>query len=157
MTLPEQVGALKRAVHRALMRKVALETKRPLLQLSALYVIARGEVETQTELAARLLIDAPAASRLVDRLEQDGLLRRAPGSDRRSVRLRVTPASRPHIATLEAALKWLDAEAKRYLSAQEIAGTMRAMKKLQQGLLEGLDAPVKNRSAQRSAPTSPSA
>jgi MarR family transcriptional regulator, transcriptional regulator for hemolysin len=136
MTLPEQVGALKRAVHRAVMKKLAGETKRPLLQLSALYTIARGEVETQNDLAQRLLIDAPAASRLVDRLEQDGLLRRAPGSDRRSVRLRVTPAARPHIATLEAALSWLDSEVKRHLSAQEINAAMRAMQKLQKGLLD---------------------
>ena len=135
MTLPEQVGALKRAVHRALMRKLASETKRPLVQLSALFLIARGEVKTQTELAARLLIDAPAASRLVDRLETDGLLRRAPGNDRRSVHLRVTPASRPHIDTLETALNWLDGEVKRHLSKQEIDAAMRAMSKLQKGLL----------------------
>jgi MarR family transcriptional regulator, transcriptional regulator for hemolysin len=136
MTLPQQVGALKRAVHRALMRKLASETKRPLLHLSALYVIARGEVKTQTDLASRLLIDAPAASRLVDRLETDGLLRRAPGNDRRSVHLRITPAARPHIETLEVALKWLDAEVKRHLSAQEINAAMRAMEKLQKGLLD---------------------
>ena|SRR5688500_13362952 len=136
MTLPEQVGALKRAVHRVLMKKLAGETKRPLVQLSALYLIARGEVKTQSELAARLLIDAPAASRLVDRLEADGLLKRAPGSDRRSVHLRVTPASRSHIATLEAALQWLDGEVKRHLGAQEISSAMRAMEKLQKGLLE---------------------
>ena len=136
MTLPEQVGALKRAVHRALSRKLAAETKRPILHLSALYVIARGEVKTQSELAARLLIDAPAASRLVDRLEADGLLRRAPGSDRRSVHLRVTPASRPHVAVLEAALEWLDVEVKRHLSKPEIDAAMRAMAKLQKGLLE---------------------
>lgn len=135
MTLPEQVGALKRAVHRSLMRKLATETKRPLVQLSALYLIARGEVKTQTELAARLLIDSPAASRLVDRLETDGLLLRAPGSDRRSVHLRTTAASRPHIETLENALQWLDAEVKRHLSKQEIDAAMRAMSKLQRGLL----------------------
>src|SRR5687767_13743485 len=126
MTLTEQVGALKRAVHRVLRKKLAGETKRPFVQLSALFLIARGEVKTQTELAARLLIDAPAASRLVDRLETDGLLNRGPSTDRRSVHLRVTPASRSHIATLEAVLQWLDGEVKRHLSAQEISASMRA-------------------------------
>jgi DNA-binding MarR family transcriptional regulator len=73
---------------------------------------------------------------MVDRLEADGLLKRAPGNDRRSVHLRVTPASRAHIATLEAALQWLDGEVKRHLGAQEINAAMRAMEKLQRGLLE---------------------
>jgi len=60
------------------------------MQLLALRVIDRGEVQAQSALAERLTVDPPAVSRLVERLAEDGLLKRCPGEDRRCVRLEVT-------------------------------------------------------------------
>ena len=102
MNFTEQVGALRRTLRRAIIRRVALGSDRPLPQLQALRLVAKEEVQTQAELAERLLIDAPAASRLVMRLEEDGLLKRMPGSDRRCVCLKVTPAAKAEIAVMDA-------------------------------------------------------
>ena len=65
MTYGEQVGSLRRTLHRAIVLHVAERSDRPIPQLMALRVIASSEVQTQAELAERLLIDAPAASRMV--------------------------------------------------------------------------------------------
>jgi MarR family transcriptional regulator, transcriptional regulator for hemolysin len=135
MTLAEQVGSLKRALHRVLVRRLAGSTERPLLQLSALRVIARDEARTPSELSARLLIDAPAASRLVDRLARDGLLRRAEGADRRRVHLKLTPAGRSELRLLEEALGSVDDELRRHLTPKELDTAKRLLAKLQHGLL----------------------
>src|SRR5687768_10901977 len=101
MTFAEQVGALRRTLYKVLARRVAARCGRPLPQLNALRLISGYEVQTQAQLAERLMIDAPAASRMVARLEADGLLKRLQGADRRSVRLKVTPAARESVAALK--------------------------------------------------------
>jgi DNA-binding MarR family transcriptional regulator len=119
LTLCEQLGAVRRTVHRELSRRLASETKRPFQQLLALRVVACGDVETQAELAERLLIDPPAASRLVARLESEGLMKRGAGSDRRSVKLSVTKKSKTDLQIFEACLREVDLEARAHLSATE--------------------------------------
>ncbi len=121
-------------MRRALVRRLSLESDRPLQQLLALRSIARKEVHTQAELSVRLLIDAPAASRLVGQLEADGLLKRVKGRDRREVRLKVTAAAAEEIKAIQIGLSWLDAQLLGLLGAAGFKATMRAMAKMQAGL-----------------------
>ena len=134
VTFAEQIGLLRRAMRRALVRRLSLESDRPLQQLLALRSIARKEVHTQAELSVRLLIDAPAASRLVGQLEADGLLKRVKGRDRREVRLKVTAAASGEIKAIQVGLSWLDAQLLGLLGAAGFKATMRSMVKMQAGL-----------------------
>ncbi|WP_239469768.1 MarR family winged helix-turn-helix transcriptional regulator [Archangium violaceum] len=111
-------------------------TRRPFQQLVALKVIEEG-VRTQAALAERLLMDAPAVSRMVDRLEEEGLVRRCAGEDRRCVRLEVTEASHADISVLREAGLWLDEEASQHLTPSEMRELKRLLEKLQAGLTQG--------------------
>ena len=139
MTLPEQVGSLRRTLHRLVGRRLSGRTRRPFTQLIAMKFIARLGVRTQAELADRLLMDAPGVSRLVDRLEEEGLVKRCAGEDRRCVRLQVTEASREELAFLDEADQWVQAEADKYLTAAEMRELMRLLGKLQVGLSQVME------------------
>ena len=143
MTLCEQVGAVRRTIHRLLNRRLAARTKRPFHQLLALKVIALRDVRTQAQLAERLLIDAPAASRLVDRLEEEGLVARGVGEDRRCVRLQVTNACWPEVEVLEEETRRVDEEIARHLSAAEMSEFQRLLDKVQEALGQNTGAPEK--------------
>lgn len=116
------------------MRRVALRSDRPVTQLLALRSICLNEVKTQSELAERLLIDAPAASRMLARLEGEGLIKRTEGSDRRCVRLQVTAAARREITAIDEGLRWLDREVRRHLSRKEVDASKVLLRRLQQGM-----------------------
>ncbi len=131
MTFGEQIGSLRRTLHRAIVLRVAERSQRPITQLMALRVIASSEVQTQAELAERLLIDAPAASRLLAGLEKEGLVKRTVGEDRRCVRLQVTAAAKKEIAIIEEALRWLDREVRAHLTPKEFATSKLLFEKLQ--------------------------
>lgn len=61
-------------------------------QGSILFMVASGKCVLATELARQYGVDAAAVTRLVDRLEQRGLLNRTRScEDRRAVRLSLTP------------------------------------------------------------------
>ena len=67
----------------------------PPTQLRVLTVIARARHTNMSRLADALNVVPSSASRLCDRLEATGLLRRVPDPrDRREVRLLLTPAAR---------------------------------------------------------------
>jgi DNA-binding MarR family transcriptional regulator len=134
MTLAEQVASLRRTLHRRLNRELLRSTERPFLQLNALRVITREKLTTQAELAERLVVDAPAISRAVAKLEADGLLQRLAGADRRSVRLKVTPAGKKALAALETSLVALEDQVVSALSASEYRQLMAGMRKLQDAL-----------------------
>lgn len=136
MTLPEQVASLRRTLHRLITRRLSGRTRRPLQHLLALKYIAFKGVRTQAELAERLIMDAPAVSRLMDRLEEDGLVKRCAGEDRRCVRLEVTEASLPEIELLEQEVRVVDGEALRHLTAAEGRELKRLLEKVQAGLLQ---------------------
>jgi MarR family transcriptional regulator for hemolysin len=139
MTLPEQVGSLRRTLFRLVSRRLSGRTRRPFNQLIAVKFIARLGVRTQAELAERMLMDAPAVSRLVDRLEEEGLVERCAGVDRRCVRLQVTEAGREALTVLDEADQWVQAEAGRYLTPEEMRELMRLLGKLQAGLSQALE------------------
>lgn len=134
MTLAEQVAAIRRTMHRLLTRRLSKRTDRPFMQMLALKAIDRGEVKGQTALSERLLVDPPAVSRLVDRLVDDGLMKRTPGEDRRCVCLEVTEAGRKEVSALHSELERLEAEMRKHLSAQEAKTLRHLLEKLQTGL-----------------------
>ncbi|HYO67806.1 MAG TPA: MarR family transcriptional regulator [Archangium sp.] len=131
MTLAEQIGTLRRTLYRLLTRRLSGKTRRPLTQLLAVKFIAVRGVRTQAELAERLLVDAPAVSRLVDRLEEEGLVQRCAGEDRRCVKLQATDAGRAELEALEEATQSLDEDAARFLTEAELAELKRLLEKLQ--------------------------
>jgi DNA-binding MarR family transcriptional regulator len=137
MTLAEQVASLRRTLHRLVSRRVGVRTRRPFQQLLALKAIEADGVRTQAALAERLLMDAPAVSRMVDRLEEEGLVRRCAGEDRRCVRLEVTEASLSETAVLREEVLWFEEEASRHLTASELRELKRLLEKLQTGLTQG--------------------
>ena len=141
MTLVEQLASVRRTLHRVLTRRLSQHTERPFMQMLALRVIDRGEVHGQAALAERLLVDAPAVSRLVERLVDDGLLRRTAGVDRRCVRLEVTAAGHEEALALDSELQSLEGEVRKYLSAQELRTLRQLLDKLHDGLKEGGDSP----------------
>jgi DNA-binding MarR family transcriptional regulator len=104
------------------------------MQLVALKFIAVEGVRSQAVLAERMMVDAPAVSRTVDRLEEDGLVKRCAGEDRRCVRLESTPAGLKELEHLEAAEQRLDEEVLQHLSASEMNELKRLLDKLQTGL-----------------------
>lgn len=134
MNLGESLGQLCRAMTRQLNRKIAEQTDRSVLQLRALQAIERENVRTQVALADRLMVDAPATSRLVDRLEEEGLLKRCEGEDRRCVRLAVTARAAPELKAIEDGFKAVDAELRRFLTASEVKTLQQLVAKLEAGL-----------------------
>ncbi len=134
MTYGEKVGSLRRTLHRALVKHVSTRTNRPIAHLLALRSISRDEVNTQAQLAERLLIDAPATSRLLVKLEQEGLVKRSEGADRRCVCLKVTPAARKEIAVIDDGLRWLEGEVRRHLTAKEFELSKKVLTRLQQSI-----------------------
>ncbi len=135
MTLAEQLASLRRTLHRQLARELASRSERPFQQLQALRAVAREGISRQGDLAERLLVDAPAASRLVAKLEAEGLLQRQAGKDRRTHVLKVSPAGRRELAALEGALAVLDGRVRSHLSAAEQATLAKLCERLQRRLL----------------------
>ncbi|MFY0523144.1 MarR family winged helix-turn-helix transcriptional regulator [Archangium gephyra] len=136
------MGALRRTLYRLLTRRLSGKTRRPLTQLLAVKFVAMRGVRTQAELAERLLVDAPAVSRLVDRLEEEGLMKRCAGEDRRCVKLQATEAGQAELGVLEEVTQSLDEEAGRYLTEAEMAELKRLLEKLQAGLSQVATQPM---------------
>lgn len=133
MTFAEQLASLRRTVRRHLTEKLGTRTSRPFSQLLALKVISEG-VSRQAALAERLMVDAPAASRLVDRLEEDGMVVRRAGVDRRCFRLELTAEGVLELGLLLDALREQDGELGEFLPEPELMELKRLMQKLQAGL-----------------------
>ena len=129
MSLAEQVGSLRRAILRVINRRLNGRTSRPFQQLLALKIVAKNAPLNQSELADRLLIDAPATSRLVERLVDDGLVARCAGEDRRCVKLQVTEQAGPELELIAAATLSVDEDVRRHLSEEELRELNRLLDK----------------------------
>lgn len=113
------------------------------MQLLVLKYIGVLGIHSQAVIAERLLTDAPAVSRLVDRLEEDGLVERRAGENRRCVRLEITDAGRKEYEALRHAGEWVDSEARALLAPSEFEELSRLLEKLQTGLFQRLAAPAR--------------
>lgn len=148
MTLGELIGSLRRSLRRELVRKLSNKTDLTWQQLLTLHVV-EGGVQTQAELAERLLVDAPAASRIVASLERDGFLRKLAGSNRRCVCLRVEPKGKRELRTLQKALARLDDEASHLLGRRDFGELMKLLGRLHAGLAARQTAPTERRRGTR--------
>ena len=97
-------------------------------------------VHRQVSKAARALdMDQPAMSRLIDRLEEDGLVERGKGVDRRCVKLTVPEAATPELEVMRAGMAWLDTELKSHLTGEEQVVLERLLVKLERGIAEPME------------------
>lgn len=96
-----------------------------------------GEPVTVGELAARCLLKQPTLTRLIDRMERDGLVRRLPvAGDRRKVAVAITAAGRAYAAPLVEEAKACEAEVRASLSKAQAQALEEALRHL----VERLDA-----------------
>jgi DNA-binding MarR family transcriptional regulator len=99
-------------------------------QTRVLYVVEREPGINLTALGRALSAAAPSVTRLCDRLQAAGFLRRAPGaSDRREVELELTEAGTAHLRTI------------RHRREEALRGAMERMRpEARQALVTGLKA-----------------
>ena len=118
-------------------RLVAAE--RPLLeargltmwQYIALTCLARGDASTQLHLAAAMRYDKTRLIGLLDDLERDGLVQRAPDpADRRARIVRITPKGRRRYSSAAAAIRAMEDDVLQALAAPERAALLSALPKL---------------------------
>jgi DNA-binding MarR family transcriptional regulator len=91
-------------------------------QWQALYWLNQRDGLTQTELAELLVIARPPLGRIIDRLEQQGLVqRRADPADRRIKRVYITPRVTPLLGPAQNEIIAIGAAAMRDMNAAERA------------------------------------
>ena len=127
----ERIARLGRAQQRVLRRRLAAHSSRSFQQLRALWVIDREDTRTQAALADRLMIDPPAASRLIDRLVEDGLVTRCAGDDRRCVRLEVTKSARAEIEAVDNDIEAIEGHVRSALTRRDVEQLERVLGKLE--------------------------
>ena len=110
-TLPFEIGETAHALRKAFDRRaVGLGVTRA--QWKVLFHLTRQPGLRQNELADRLDVEPITLSRIVDRLQEAGLVERAPDpADRRAWRLHVTDRARPLVEQLKAVGAELAADA----------------------------------------------
>jgi DNA-binding MarR family transcriptional regulator len=118
-------------------------------QASVLFMVASGKCVLAAELAREYGIDASAVTRLVDRLEKRGLLRRVRSSeDRRAVRLALTPEGEAIAARMPAIFTSVTDELAKGFTPEEV-GFLKSM--LRRILVNSCEA-NQNASAANAAP-----
>lgn len=132
--LVERFLLIGRTLVRSLSHETAAKCALTYQQLVALQAVESEDVRNQSGLAERLLIDAAAASRLVDRLSEEGLLKRLAGEDRRCVRLEVTPAGSQLVKLLRVEFENMEAQLERYLTEREVKSLEQLLEKVSAGL-----------------------
>ncbi len=141
MTLIEQLARIHRGAERLVRRRIASRSTRPFQQLRALRVLRGEAIHTQAALAERLAIDAPATSRLVERLVADKLVRRRPGKNRRCVCLELTAAGVAEIAVLDEAVALAEVEVRRHLTAAQARALAPLLRRIGDGLATAVAPP----------------
>jgi DNA-binding MarR family transcriptional regulator len=128
-TLPFEIGETAHALRKAFDRRaVGLGVTRA--QWKVLFRLARNPGMRQIELADMLDIEPITLSRIVDRLEEAGLVERvADPSDRRAWRLHVTARAQPLIAKLRAIADDLIADAFAGIDPKDIEITRQVLGK----------------------------
>ena len=126
-TLPFEIGETAHALRKAFDRRaVGLGVTRA--QWKVLFRLDRKPGFRQIELADMLDIEPITLSRIVDKLEESGLVERRPDpSDRRAWRLHVTAKAQPLIAKLKAVADEMIAEAFAGIDPKDIETTRRVL------------------------------
>ena len=126
-TLPFEIGETAHALRKAFDRRaVGLGVTRA--QWKVLFKLSRQPGLRQTELADLLEVEPITLSRIVDRLEEAGLVERlSDPSDRRAWRLHVTAKGAPLVAKLKRVADEMTAEAFAGIDRREIEITRRVL------------------------------
>ena len=137
---PDTIGVLVSDVTRLLRRRFDAQARSigvSRAQWRVLIALARAEGINQAGLAERLDVETITVGRMVDRLEEAGLVeRRADPADRRAWRLFLTPRAHPILAELQAVAVGVRAEMLAGLSADEEAALQGLLQRLR-GNLDG--------------------
>jgi DNA-binding MarR family transcriptional regulator len=128
-TLPFEIGETAHALRKAFDRRaVGLGVTRA--QWKVLFRLQRQPGLRQIELADMLDIEPITLSRIVDRLEESGLVERvADPADRRAWRLHVTPQAQPLIEKLRRVADEMIAEAFAGIDAKDIEITRQVLRR----------------------------
>jgi DNA-binding MarR family transcriptional regulator len=131
-TLPFEIGETAHALRKAFDRKaVGLGVTRA--QWKVLFRLERQPALRQIELADMLDIEPITLSRIVDRLEESGLVERvADPADRRAWRLHVTARAQPLIAKLRGIADEMVADAFAGIDPKHIEITRRVLGKVRE-------------------------
>jgi MarR family transcriptional regulator for hemolysin len=135
---PDTIGVLVSDVTRLLRRRFDAQARSigvSRAQWRVLIALARAEGINQAGLADRLDVETITVGRMVDRLEEAGLVeRRADPADRRAWRLFLTPRAHPILAELQAVAVGVRAEMLAGLSADEEAALQGLLQRLRGNL-----------------------
>ena len=135
---PDTIGVLVSDVTRLLRRRFDAQARSigvSRAQWRVLIALARAEGINQAGLAERLDVETITVGRMVDRLEEAGLVeRRADPADRRAWRLFLTPRAHPILAELQAVAVGVRAEMLAGLSADEEAALQGLLQRLRGNL-----------------------
>jgi DNA-binding MarR family transcriptional regulator len=135
---PDTIGVLESDVTRLLRRRFDAQARSigvSRAQWRVLIALARAEGINQAGLAERLDVETITVGRMVDRLEEAGLVeRRADPADRRAWRLFLTPRAHPILAELQAVAVGVRAEMLAGLSVDEEAALQGLLQRLRGNL-----------------------
>lgn len=135
---PDTIGVLVSDVTRLLRRRFDAQARSigvSRAQWRVLIALARAEGINQAGLAERLDVETITVGRMVDRLEEAGLVeRRADPADRRAWRLFLTPRAHPILAELQAVAVGVRAEMLAGLSVDEEAALQGLLQRLRGNL-----------------------
>lgn len=138
---PDTIGVLVSDVTRLLRRRFDARARgigASRAQWQVLIALARAEGINQAGLAERLDVETITVGRMVDRLEEAGLVeRRADPADRRAWRLFLTPRAHPILAELQAVALEVRAEMLAGLNAAEEAAIQGLLQRLRTNLTDG--------------------
>ncbi|MEI6485638.1 MAG: MarR family transcriptional regulator [Sphingomonadales bacterium] len=137
-TVPDTIGVLVSDAARLLRRRFDARARRigvSRAQWQVLIALARHEGINQAGLAERLEVETITVGRMVDRLEEAGLVeRRADPADRRAWRLFLTARAHPLLADLEAVAAEVRAEMLAGFTAAEDAALRALLTRLRANL-----------------------
>jgi DNA-binding MarR family transcriptional regulator len=135
-TLGFLLAGVARQMRRAFQQRL-IDTPLTLAQARALVYVSRHQGVRQVELAQLLEVQPMTLVRLLDQLESSGLIeRRTDAGDRRAYHVYLTPAARPHLATIERITAAVQSQALRDLDKTEMATVFRALNKIGANLAE---------------------
>jgi DNA-binding MarR family transcriptional regulator len=129
-SLGYQVHHLARLLERALREQIAKHGVVP-GQFPALLCLYEEDGLTQAEIGSRVQIEQPTIAKTLQRMERDGLVRRAPDpDDRRRVRIYLTQQARALEPTLASAARAINARATEGLTGAEAEQLMATVARL---------------------------
>lgn len=106
-----------------------------LAQARALVYLSRHNGIRQVELAGLLEVQPMTLARLIDQLDEAGMVERRPDpADRRAYRLHITEAAAPHLATIDRVVSAIWADALRGIDPQQSAVLLSSLSTMRENL-----------------------